>query len=164
MTREELIAHPDYKDHQSRFKSVDQLDDMVGIWCSTQKTDGLVALLVDNNIPCAPVREIDEFATDPELPAPCCPQRHHRRSRRHQGSRFRYQDVRPAILFSEFLALPGFVFPASWILSTSTDLCAIAESSKSSASSRDGENLANSFNPPSRTLGLLSEAEQLFLR
>jgi CoA:oxalate CoA-transferase len=69
MTREELIAHPDYKDHQSRFKLVDQLDDMVGIWCSTQKRDDLVALLVASNIPCAPVREIDEVASDPELPA-----------------------------------------------------------------------------------------------
>jgi CoA:oxalate CoA-transferase len=68
MTREDLITHPDYKDHQSRFKLVDQIDTMVGQWSSTQKRDELVALLLANNIPCAPVREIDEVAGDPELP------------------------------------------------------------------------------------------------
>jgi CoA:oxalate CoA-transferase len=68
MTREDLITHPDYKDHQSRFKLVDQIDTMVGQWSSTQKRDELVALLLANNIPCAPVREIEEVAGDPELP------------------------------------------------------------------------------------------------
>ena len=67
MSREELITHPDYKDHQSRFKLVDQVDAMVGKWSSTKKRDDLVTLLIANNIPCAPVREIDEVAADPEL-------------------------------------------------------------------------------------------------
>jgi CoA:oxalate CoA-transferase len=69
MSREELIAHPDYKDSQSRFKLVDQLDAIVGKWSAGYKRDDLVALLLANNIPCAPVREIDEVASDPELPA-----------------------------------------------------------------------------------------------
>ena len=69
MTREDLITHPDYQDHQSRYKLVDQLDAIVGEWSSTQKRDDLVALLLANNIPCAPVREIDEVAADPELSA-----------------------------------------------------------------------------------------------
>jgi CoA:oxalate CoA-transferase len=69
MSREELVTHPDYKDHQSRFKLVDQLDAMVGEWSSTQKRDDLVGLLLANNIPCAPVREVDEVAADPELSA-----------------------------------------------------------------------------------------------
>jgi CoA:oxalate CoA-transferase len=68
MSCEELIAHPDYKDHQSRYKLVDQVDAMVGKWSSTKNRDELVALLIANNIPCAPVREIDEVAADPELP------------------------------------------------------------------------------------------------
>jgi crotonobetainyl-CoA:carnitine CoA-transferase CaiB-like acyl-CoA transferase len=67
MSREELITHPDYKDHRSRFKLVDQLDAIVGRWSSTQKRDDLVTLLLANKIPCAPVREIDEVAADPEL-------------------------------------------------------------------------------------------------
>jgi CoA:oxalate CoA-transferase len=67
MSREELITHPDYKDHRSRFKLVDQLDAIVGKWSSTQKRDDLVTLLLANKIPCAPVREIDEVAADPEL-------------------------------------------------------------------------------------------------
>ena len=68
MKHEDLISHPDYKDHQSRFKLVDQLDAMVGKWSATLKRDELVALLLAHNIPCAPVREIDEVAADPELP------------------------------------------------------------------------------------------------
>jgi crotonobetainyl-CoA:carnitine CoA-transferase CaiB-like acyl-CoA transferase len=68
MSCEELISHPDYKDHQSRYKLVDQVDAMVGKWSSTQKRDELVTLLIANNIPCAPVREIYEVAADPELP------------------------------------------------------------------------------------------------
>ena len=67
MSREELITHPDYKDHRSRFKLVDQIDAIVGKWSSTQKRDDLVRLLLDNKIPCAPVREIDEVAADAEL-------------------------------------------------------------------------------------------------
>jgi CoA:oxalate CoA-transferase len=69
MERENLLSDPDYKDHQSRFKLVDQLDDIVGQWSSMQKRDDLLALLLANNIPCAPVREIDEVAADPELRA-----------------------------------------------------------------------------------------------
>ncbi len=67
MSREELIGHPDYKDHQSRFKMVDQIDAMVGQWSSTQKRDELIMLLLDHDIPCAPVREVNEVAADPEL-------------------------------------------------------------------------------------------------
>jgi formyl-CoA transferase len=48
---------------------VDQLDAVVGKWSATSKRDDLVALLLAHNIPCAPVREIDEVAADPELPA-----------------------------------------------------------------------------------------------
>ena len=69
MNREELIAQPEYKDHQSRYKMVEQVDATVGAWSSTYKRDDLVQLLIANSIPCAPVREIDEVAADPELPA-----------------------------------------------------------------------------------------------
>jgi CoA:oxalate CoA-transferase len=68
MNREDLISHPDYKDHRSRFNLVDQIDAMVGEWSCVQKRDDLVRLLLANQIPCAPVREIEEVAADPELP------------------------------------------------------------------------------------------------
>src|SRR5579863_7781900 len=68
ISHEELIALPEYKDHQTRYKIVDQVDAMVGKWSSTKKRDDLVALLIANSIPCAPVREVDEVAADPELP------------------------------------------------------------------------------------------------
>jgi CoA:oxalate CoA-transferase len=67
MSREELIARPEYKDHQSRYKMVDEVDALVGKWSSSYQRDDLVRLLIANSIPCAPVREIDEVAADPEL-------------------------------------------------------------------------------------------------
>lgn len=67
MNREDLLSHPEYKDHRSRYKMVEQIDAMVGEWSAAQKRDDLVALLLANDIPCAPVREIDEVAADPEL-------------------------------------------------------------------------------------------------
>jgi len=69
MGREELLANPEYKDHQARYKIVDRMDAMVGEWSKTQRRDDLVRLLIANSIPCAPVREIAEVAADPELPA-----------------------------------------------------------------------------------------------
>ncbi|HVN29420.1 MAG TPA: CaiB/BaiF CoA-transferase family protein, partial [Candidatus Binataceae bacterium] len=69
MGREELIADPAYKDHQTRYKQVDHVDAMVGQWSATHKRDDLVKLLIANSVPCAPVREIEEVAADPELPA-----------------------------------------------------------------------------------------------
>jgi CoA:oxalate CoA-transferase len=68
MNREDLISNPDYKDHRSRFNLVDQIDAMLGEWSCVQKRDDLVRLLLANQIPCAPVREIEEVAADPELP------------------------------------------------------------------------------------------------
>ena len=68
MEHEELIAQTEYKDHQSRYRIVDRVDAMVGGWSSTHKRDDLVKLLVENHIPCAPVRDIGEVASDPELP------------------------------------------------------------------------------------------------
>jgi crotonobetainyl-CoA:carnitine CoA-transferase CaiB-like acyl-CoA transferase len=69
MKREELLADPEYKDHQTRYKIVDRMDTMVGEWSKAQKRDDLVRLLIANGIPCAPVREIGEVAADPELTA-----------------------------------------------------------------------------------------------
>ncbi len=69
MGRDDLVGHPDYQDHRRRFKLVDEIDAMVAQWSARQKRDALVALLLAHNIPCAPVREIDEVAADPELPA-----------------------------------------------------------------------------------------------
>ena len=66
MNREDLLANPDYKDHQARYKLVEQVDAIVGEWSSTQKRDELVTLLIEDSVPCAPVREIDEVAADPE--------------------------------------------------------------------------------------------------
>jgi len=67
MGRPELQTDPNYRDEASRCKIMDEVDALVGAWTSTRKRDELVELLLANNIPCAPVREIEEVAHDPEL-------------------------------------------------------------------------------------------------
>jgi formyl-CoA transferase len=67
MGRADLIADPRYQNERSRTRIVDEVDAIVGEWTSARKRDEVVDLLIANGIPCAPVREIDEVAHDPEL-------------------------------------------------------------------------------------------------
>jgi len=69
MCRPELQADPRFKDEVSRCKIMDEVDRLVTEWTSTRKRDELVELLLARNVPCAPVREIEEVAFDPELEA-----------------------------------------------------------------------------------------------
>ncbi|HEY2662821.1 MAG TPA: CaiB/BaiF CoA-transferase family protein [Candidatus Binataceae bacterium] len=69
MRRTELQADPRYLNETNRCKNVDAVDALVGTWTSTLKRDEIVALLLESNIPCAPVRGIEEVAHDPELEA-----------------------------------------------------------------------------------------------
>jgi len=69
MHREDLLARPEYRDHHSRYKIVDEVDALVGRWSAAHKRDELISLLVAHHIPCAPVRDIAEVCNDPELPA-----------------------------------------------------------------------------------------------
>ena len=65
--RAELIENPRYRDHASRYKIIDEVDALVSEWVRLRKRDDLVDLLIQNGIPCAPVRTITEVAQDPEL-------------------------------------------------------------------------------------------------
>jgi CoA:oxalate CoA-transferase len=65
--RADLTMDARYKDERSRTRIVDEVDAIVGEWTSGRKRDEVVELLIANGIPCAPVREIDEVAHDPEL-------------------------------------------------------------------------------------------------
>jgi crotonobetainyl-CoA:carnitine CoA-transferase CaiB-like acyl-CoA transferase len=67
--RADLLDEPRYRDHQSRYRIIDEVDHMVGAWTATRKRDDLVALLIEHGVPCAPVRTITEVANDPELRA-----------------------------------------------------------------------------------------------
>jgi CoA:oxalate CoA-transferase len=69
MNRVELIEEPHYRNEAARCKNIDEVDALVGEWTSNKKRDDLVELLLAHNIPCAPVREIEEVAHDPELEA-----------------------------------------------------------------------------------------------
>ncbi|HXZ87384.1 MAG TPA: CoA transferase, partial [Candidatus Binataceae bacterium] len=69
MGRPELQTDPKFQDEISRCKIMDEVDAIVSAWTSTRKRDELVELLLANGIPCAPVREIEEVANDPELEA-----------------------------------------------------------------------------------------------
>ncbi|MGH7935087.1 MAG: CoA transferase, partial [Candidatus Binataceae bacterium] len=40
---------------------------IVSEWTATRARDDIVATLIANGVPCAPVREVDEIAADPEL-------------------------------------------------------------------------------------------------
>jgi CoA:oxalate CoA-transferase len=69
MNRVDLVTDPRYRSEIDRCKNIEEVDAMVGAWSSRYPRDELVALLLQHNIPCAPVREIEEVAHDPELEA-----------------------------------------------------------------------------------------------
>ena len=69
MGRRELLDESRFRNEAARCKNFGEVDGLVGQWTSTIKRDELVELLLANNIPCAPVREIEEVAHDPELEA-----------------------------------------------------------------------------------------------
>ena len=69
MGREELIAHPEYKDHQSRYKLVDQVDAMVGGWTSTQKRDDLVGFSSPTTSPAPRCVKSTKSPPTPNLPS-----------------------------------------------------------------------------------------------
>ncbi len=65
--RADLLDNPRYRDHQSRYSIIDEVDAMVAEWVASRNRDELVNLLIEHGIPCAPVRTITEVATDEEL-------------------------------------------------------------------------------------------------
>jgi CoA:oxalate CoA-transferase len=67
MGHEELIANPEYKDHALRLHHADELDEMVSHWTRPQRRDDIIRILIETGVPCAPVREMEEVVTDPEV-------------------------------------------------------------------------------------------------
>ena len=64
--REDLIDDPRCASHATRLKIADELDGMLGDWTRTRARDDMIRLLIEAGVPCAPVRELDEVAADPE--------------------------------------------------------------------------------------------------
>jgi crotonobetainyl-CoA:carnitine CoA-transferase CaiB-like acyl-CoA transferase len=67
MHRSELIGSPRYRDHAARFAIVDEVDRMVNEWTRAHRREDLVQMLLENHVPCAPVRSIAEVLGDPEI-------------------------------------------------------------------------------------------------
>jgi CoA:oxalate CoA-transferase len=67
MRRDDLIALPGYKDHASRYAIADEVDGIVSAWTRQMRRDDIVELLIEEGIPCAPVRSVGEVTADPEL-------------------------------------------------------------------------------------------------
>jgi CoA:oxalate CoA-transferase len=65
--RSDLLEDARYHDHASRYRIIDEVDDIVSGWTRSRRRDDIVAELIAKGIPCAPVRTIDEVAADPEL-------------------------------------------------------------------------------------------------
>ncbi len=66
MGREELLESSRHQSHASRYAIVDEVDGLVGAWTRDWRRDDLVAKLIDQRIPCAPVRSVAEVVADPE--------------------------------------------------------------------------------------------------
>jgi len=67
MKREDLNADPRFGSPLARHRIVDEVDAIVQAFTASFKRDDLVELLVENGVPCAPVRLVEEIAFDPEL-------------------------------------------------------------------------------------------------
>jgi crotonobetainyl-CoA:carnitine CoA-transferase CaiB-like acyl-CoA transferase len=67
--RDDLIDDPRCSSHATRLRIADELDAIVGAWTDVRRRDEMIATLIEAGIPCAPVRDLDEVAADPELAA-----------------------------------------------------------------------------------------------
>ncbi|MGH8012199.1 MAG: CaiB/BaiF CoA transferase family protein [Candidatus Binataceae bacterium] len=65
--RADLLADARYQDHASRYRIIEEVDALVVQWTRRYPRDDIVARLIAEGVPCAPVRTIDEVANDPEL-------------------------------------------------------------------------------------------------
>jgi len=67
MGREELIGDPRFENHATRLANVDEVDRVVAGWTRGKRRDELIAALIAEGVPSAPVRTIEELTADPEV-------------------------------------------------------------------------------------------------
>jgi crotonobetainyl-CoA:carnitine CoA-transferase CaiB-like acyl-CoA transferase len=67
MDRADLVTDPRFESLAARVGHMDEIDEIVTAWTSGHAKDELVAVLQDHGIPCAPVKDLDEVVTDPNL-------------------------------------------------------------------------------------------------
>ncbi|HTW89911.1 MAG TPA: CoA transferase [Candidatus Binataceae bacterium] len=67
MGRNELCGDPRFEDHAARLRIADEVDSIVAGWTRERTREELIAALIANGVPAAPVRTVEEVVADPEL-------------------------------------------------------------------------------------------------
>lgn len=67
--RPELADDPRFADRLSRAERPEEIDDILRAWLDGRRRDPTVELLIENGVPCGPVRTVEEVVTDPQLDA-----------------------------------------------------------------------------------------------
>ena len=62
--RPDLIGDPDYQENENRFAREDEINEMIGAWCQHLSRDEAFAIMRENKIPVAPIRDIDAVRDD----------------------------------------------------------------------------------------------------
>jgi CoA:oxalate CoA-transferase len=63
----ELASDPRYATIEERAKHMNEIDDMIGGWMANYTTQEVIDMMVEDGVPCGPVRSIPEVSMDPEL-------------------------------------------------------------------------------------------------
>ncbi|HVN63835.1 MAG TPA: CoA transferase [Candidatus Binataceae bacterium] len=69
MRQESLLADPRYNSHATRLHIADEVDGIVSEWTKTLAREAVIETLMAAEIPCAPVRTVEEVVSDPEVSA-----------------------------------------------------------------------------------------------
>lgn len=64
---ESLVEDPRFATLVDRVARMEEIDELVGAWTSTQSRDQLAAKLLETRVPCAPVKELHEVIIDPNM-------------------------------------------------------------------------------------------------
>jgi crotonobetainyl-CoA:carnitine CoA-transferase CaiB-like acyl-CoA transferase len=67
MGREDLRNDPRFRNHATRVKIAGEVDALMEKWTRPQPRDAIIELLIEQGVPCSPVRTIEEVAADPEV-------------------------------------------------------------------------------------------------
>lgn len=67
MGRTDLATDPRYSTNASRVMNMEEVDDLITAWTSTQNSADVFALAKENRVPCAPVRNVPDVLVDPHM-------------------------------------------------------------------------------------------------
>jgi formyl-CoA transferase len=67
LARPDLVEDPRFATNEARLANVDAIDEVVAAWVSTRERPAVLRLLVNAEVPVAPVADMAELADDPHL-------------------------------------------------------------------------------------------------